>query len=274
MLRKKLQSVNVNSDELNVFRDKRTIWDAERTVIVYLSDKLKKGQLRGIYKNIEKIEDVLKKLQTALSAPNARKQTKDKLEEKIKAVIKGQFMSQLFSWTTVETDENELRFEFLIDKEILKEIEDKIGLRIIMTDRHDWSSEDIIAAYQGQAAVEHTFKNIKNPYHLTIKPQFHWTDQKIIIHNFTCVLGYLLSAIAWRQVKKSTTFNGTLDNFLDLLNNIRLATILEETETRGKVKAIYKLEEITKEETEIIRSLNIQDVHTNKPKIRGVSVYS
>ncbi len=60
-----------------------------------------------------------------------------------------------------------------------------------MTDRHAWNSEKIIKAYEGQAEVESAFKNMKNPYHLTFKPQFHWTDQKIVTHYFICIIGYL-----------------------------------------------------------------------------------
>ena len=31
---------------------------------------------------------------------------------------------------------------------------------------------------------------MKDTKHLTVRPLFHWTDQKIKIHLFTCVLAY------------------------------------------------------------------------------------
>jgi len=57
---------------------------------------------------------------------------------------------------------------------------------------------------------------------------------------FICVLGYLLTSIAWRRAK-AAGFNGALDTLLDTLNNIRLVTMLEDSKTCGAVKAIYKL---------------------------------
>ena len=51
-----------------------------------------------------------------------------------------------------------------------------------MTDRHDLDPVDIIKVYYGQSKIEHAFRNLKNPYHLALKPQFHWADQKIRAH--------------------------------------------------------------------------------------------
>lgn len=115
-------------------------------------------------------------------------------------------------------------------------------------------------------------KNIKNPYHIAITPEFHWTDHKIKVHFFICVLGYLLSTIVQLQAKGS--FNGSLDGLLTALNNIRLGTLLEESKTRGKVKAVYKLEEMSTQEKNIVQALDIENFHIDRPKIEGVGVYN
>ena len=149
-----------------------------------------------------------------------------------------------------------------------------MGLRILMTDRHDWSTQDIIQAYQGQSEIEQAFKELKNPQHLAIKPQFHWTDQKIHVHYFICVLGYLLSALVYRQVKAQCSFKGSLDSLLDQLNHIRLGTLLEVSTKPGKVKAIYKLEKMTDDDQTILKALSIEEIHHKRPRIKGVGVYS
>lgn len=260
--------------ECLVYKDKRTIWDCERTVVVYVSEKLKAGQIRGIYKTLENTKKALTKLQGALLSKNAKKYEQSKLEAKIINMLHGQYMKQLISWTITETSEKRYQLQFCVDEIKLQEIENESGLRIIMTDHHDWSSEEIIKTYQGQADIEHTFKNLKNPYHLTLNPQFHWTDQKITVHYFICVLGYLLTALAWREIKMKTGFNGTLDTLLDTLNNIRLATLLEDTKSKGPMKAVYKLEEISASDKQIMEALNILDFHERRPKIQGVGVYT
>jgi transposase len=268
------EELDVGDSIIQMYRDKREIWQEERTVVVFISEKLKAGQIRGIYKSLEKKQTQLRELQESLSNPRAKKRNKEELEEKISNLLKGQFLNNLVDWSLSEISEGKFQLQFSVNQKRLNEIEDKLGFRIIMTDRHHWSTVDIVKAYYGQSFVEHTFKNLKNPYHLALKPQFHWTDQKIIVHYFGCVLGYQLSAIVWRQAKSGARFRGALDTLLDMLNNIRLGTILEESKTRGRVKATYKLEQMSDEENAIMEALAIKDFHNNRPKFKGVGVYT
>ena len=82
-----------------------------------------------------------------------------------------------------------------------------------------------------------------------------------------------MTAILWRQARLKAQFNGSLDTLLDMLNNIRLATLLEESKTRGRVKAIYKLEEMSDDENLLLEALEVKDLHNDRPKLKGVGVY-
>lgn len=268
------RKVDVDGTMIQVYRDKRVIWQSERTVIVFISERFKAGQIRGVYQALSKKEKLLKQLQAQLSNPGAKQRDQKQLENKITDLLKGQYMRNLINWSLDEISEGRFNLKFSINQQKLIEIEDSLGFRIIMTDRHDWSTVDIIKAYYGQSRIEHAFKNLKNPHHLALKPQFHWTDQKIMVHYFICVLGYLLTTILWRQARSKAQFNGSLDTLLDMLNNIRLATLLEQSNTRGRVKAIYKLEEISDEENLLLEALEIKDLHNDRPKLKGVGVYT
>ena len=50
--------------------------------------------------------------------------------------------------------------------------------------------------------------------------------------------------------------------------------LIEESKTRGRVKATYKLEEMSDEENVIMEALAIKDFHNNRPKLKGVGVYT
>ena len=160
-----------------------------------------------------------------------------------------------------------------MDEDKIQQVEETLGFRIIMTNRHEWNNQVIIQAYYGQSKIEHAFKNIKNPHHLTLKPQYHWMDQKIKVHFFICVLGYLLTTLIYRQLRIRLKYKNNMEILLDTLNNIRLAAILEESKTPGRVKAIYKLEKMSEEEYNIMKVLDIMDYHKTKPEINGVGVY-
>lgn len=264
----------VEDISLSLYRDKRIIWGKERTVVVFISKKLKAGQLRGIYQALKKRKQALSKIQRSLANPRTKKRTHKQVAEKIDDLLEGQFREGLLSYELTERDNGRFSLTYRTNKKKLDQLEDKLGFRILMTDRHAWSSEEIVTAFHGQSTVEQAFKNIKNPYHLAVTPEFHWTDQKIRVHYFSCVLGYLLAALVWREARMKADFTGTLDTLLDTLNNIRLVTLLEVTGKRGKPKATRQLEEMTENQACLMDALNLADIHKKPLKIKGVRVYN
>lgn len=267
------QEIPINGLPMQVFRDKRIIWDEERTVVVFISENFKAGQIRGVYQSLEKKIRQLQKLKLSMEHSSAKRHGKDKLQERIKQIIKGQFTANLINWVLQQDSSGKLELQFAVDQQKLDELEDALGFRILMTNRHDWDTAEIIMAYYGQSQIEHTFKNLKNPYHLAVRPQFHWTDQKIIVHNFICVIGYLLSAIILRQARMQAGFNGTMDTLLDSLNAIRLAAVLEQSDSPGPAKASYQLEQMSEEQQRLMHGLEIDRIHLHRPLFNGVGVY-
>lgn len=266
--------ITIGKNTLSLYRDKRTIWGEERTVVVYISEKLKSGQLRGIYQALQKKKMALGKLQRSLANPRTKKREKEELVKKIDSLLKGQFMDNLLTYELAELDNGRFCLTYRTNKKQLDQLEDKLGFRILMTDRHEWSSAEIVNAFHGQATVEQAFKNIKNPYHLAVTPGFHWTDHKIRVHYFSCILGYLMASLVWREARQNAGFAGTLDTLLDTLNNIRLSTILEMSGKRGKPRATRQIEEMTDCQMQLVNKLNLSDIHKKPIKIKGVGVYN
>ena len=269
----KFDKIRVGDIELEVYREKREIWGENRTVLVFVSKKLKTGQLRGVYQSLEKKKKSLRSLQKNLSNPRTKKRSRDQLERQIEKELHGQFMEGLINYELTELTEGRWSLTYRTNRKQLSKLEDELGFRIVMTNRHEWESDKIIKAFFGQATVENSFKNIKNPYHLAITPGFHWTTHKIKVHYFICVLGYLLSALMWHDARK-TGFHGTLDNLLDSLNDIRLSQFIELSGKQGKPKVTYQLEEMSKEQEALIQAMNLSEVHIKPLKIEGVSVYN
>lgn len=268
------KEVDIEHKTFMVFRDKRVVWKEERTVLVFVSDELKAGQIRGIYQSLAKKELQLQALKESLLNPKSKPRTKQELTEKIEKIIKGQYLNNVIEWSLSINSDKKYSLDFTINKEKLNEIKDTLGFRILMTNRHEWKTAEIINAYHGQSKIEYAFKNLKNPYHLSCRPQFHWTDQKIKVHIFICVLGYLLATIVQHKLRLTNNFKGNLSHLLDELNEIRLATLLEDSNKQGRVKAIYKLEEMSKEQKAIIEALEIENFHKERPKFNNVGVYN
>ena len=61
---------------------------------------------------------------------------------------------------------------------------------------------------------------------------------------------------------------------LEILNNVRLATLLDESEKKKNPKVRYILESMETEEQEIVEALKIEETHIKRPKINGIGVYN
>lgn len=248
-----------------IYRSRETVWGETRTVIAFISDKLKVGQQAWIHDKIANIESKLKVLQTSISK---RKRAKEAIEKNIINIIDK--YEKYITYTITESSDKKLAFDFTINTAELAAYEDNCGLRILITNRDDWSTEDIIDAFHGQSHIERSFRDLKDPYNLAVRPQYHWTNQKIKVHFFICVLSYLLATILKLKSKQEMP----LPSLIQLLNGIRLCTLLEDTKTTGKMKAHHTLEEMSSNEKDLLSSLGLEDYHLKPTKLDGFSVYN
>lgn len=254
------------------YRTSKNIWRQDMTVVVTISDKLKEGQIRGIHTSLASCDTAIGKLNRMVSNPNSKKRTRENLETLVKSIISKYKVQGLVEFNILQDDEKCHGISHVIRYESLAKLEEDMGYRILMTNNHAWSTQEIIQAYHGQSFIENTFKNMKNQQHLSFNPQYHWTDQKIKIHNFCCVIAYLMTALIYKTAREKG-FTGTIDTLLDLLGNIRLGTVIEETGKKGKPKAIYKLEEMDPSEKKLAEDLQIINLHEKSMKLKGLSVY-
>ena len=201
-------------------------------------------------------------LKRQLENPRRRKRyDREDIEERLKKIIKGQFIEDILRYNIIELQGENYSFTYYLDEEAFKTLKKEVlGRKVIVTNRHDWNTEEILKAYRGQSNVEFAFRHLKNPCHLTVRPQYHWTDQKIQVHVFICILGYLLTMAAYAKARKQANYKRSPQHFLQDLEKIRLACLL-----RGKKKNVrYQLEEIPKNLKKLANLFNLSDNNIRK----------
>lgn len=272
---KNFSTMKIGDEEIPVFRVKMDVWGKERTCVVTISKQLKEGQIRGIHQHLDKKYRELEAFKQQLNNPRARKVfNREEVEIQLKKIIKGQFINLILKYKIVENKNDRPDFTYHVDEDDFAALKkDVLGRKITVTNRHEWSAEEIIQAYRGQSKVEYAFRSMKNPHHMAIRPQFHWTDQKIEVHFLICIIGYLLTIAIYRKAR-SAGYKKNVDNFMDDLQTIRLAGILEQKDkaTRGKMKVRFQLEQVPPELETIARLLGINNQNL-RPKI-NFSVYN
>lgn len=246
---KQMDKITVNTRSITCYREKSKIWGLDLTSVVYISERLLKGQISGIEQGIKKLFEQLSELRNKIEKPTlrGRKRVKEGVEKKIKSLIDQHAPKGLIGWSLKPLQDDAFHLDYWIEEkqfDLLKE--NTLGRRILITNRHQWATQEVILAYWGQSKVEGAFKHIKDPFHLAVRPQYHWTDQKIQVHGFICVLGLLLAMLAYKRARERADFNGTLHMLLEKLNAIRLATFLETPlkKSKGPYNVVYRLEEM------------------------------
>ena len=247
------------------YRTRKEIWGLDLSAVVYISEKLLKGQIRGIEQNIKKLFNKLSELKEKIEIPTRRgkKRTRDDLKKKISSMISSLSNEDIIGWELNHIAEDAYGLKFWVNEERFNIIKEQwLGRRIVITNRHQWTTEEIILAYWGQSNVEDAIKKMKNPFHLAVRPQYHWTDQKIEVHGFTCLLAFLMVMIACKRAKENVGFRGSPHTLLEKLSAIRLATFIESPpqKTKGRYKAHYRLEEMDPDIYELARGMNLTEM--------------
>ncbi|MBI4169519.1 MAG: transposase, partial [Acidobacteria bacterium] len=248
---------------VQAYRTKKTVFGREWTVVVTRSQSLLVGQLRGIAQHLRKRRGALFALQAKLARsqqPGAKGKgyTRASLERHAARLRRGQYLKDILN-IEVKQRTSHLSVSFRTDSQALDRLTRTVlGKRILFTDNHAWSTEDIVLGYRSQYHVEAAFRQMKNPAFVSFCPVRHWTDQKIEVHAFYCVLALLLASLLRREVARQD-IRLTVDALLDQLQGIQEVINLytPEGQRGGRPRAVRVLTGLTRLQQQLYRTLNL-----------------
>jgi transposase len=222
-----LSPVVLDDDEpVPVYRTRHLIWGKKRTVVVLVSERLRDGQMRGVLQHAASAQKWLSRLADTLRRGKQRR-SREAIELDIKRRLTGrQHLQEVIEYELTGAEPT-LFLDHRFNSAAFQKLADEtLGRLILTTDRHQWSTEDIIRCYRNQAAIEAVFAHLKDPEHIALRPQFHWTDQKLRVHVFTCVIGHILARLLLLKAQRAGARSKTQEHLLDELSKLRRATVL------------------------------------------------
>jgi len=160
-------------------------------------------QLHSVTTALAKALPAMRRLSMELAKPGARF-TEAGIRNKIARWLSGAFVSELVRYELVER-EGRWHLQFDVDPAAFERLlAHRLGRTTLLTNRLDWTAEQVVAGYSGQQQIERVFRGLKEGDWLGWGPMYHWTDQKIRVHAFYCMLGisllqyiYKKAQIAW-----------------------------------------------------------------------------
>ena len=170
-----------------------------RRAVLTHSATLHAAQSRGFDQTLAKAMRRLGDLADRLARGKTRK-SRDAVQAEITAICKPRWVNEVITTALTGTAPADLRLVFTTNPAGRAALEERIfGKRILFTNRDDWTTADIVAAYRSQSEVEAGFRQMKDPHVVSFSPMHHWTDQKIRVHVFYTVLALTVAHLMRRQ---------------------------------------------------------------------------
>jgi transposase len=175
----------------------------QRRVILTHSPAFHDRQARSFTQTLAKAERQLTELQARLARGQTRR-PRPGVEAEITAILAPRWVSRVIQAALTGGRPADLRLTWHADQQARQALEaEYFGKRILFTDRRDWPAAEVIAAYRSQADAEAGFRQLKDPRVVSFSPMFHWTEQKIRVHAFYCVLALTIAHLMRRQATRA-----------------------------------------------------------------------
>ena len=247
------------------------IWGVRCRVVVAYTESFFTQQLAGVTQNLIKCQKMLSDFQKGLDRwregrCRGRRPSLASVRKKVREILAPQFMKNLFRVRLDEQpisgkpDKKAPRLRYEVDHAAFTRLtNERLGRTLLVTNHLDWTSGQVIEAYRGLTRVEESFKNMKNMTFLRWQPAYHWTDQKLRVHGFYCVLALLLSTLARKQAVEAG-IELSLPAMLKQLSAIREVAVIYPKGTLAHPREHIAISRMSAKQRKLAQALNLATI--------------
>ena len=231
-----------------------------RRAVLTHSANLRAKQSRGLDQTLATARRRLTELAARLARGHTRRD-RAKVEAEIAAIRKPRWVADIITVTLTGEQPAELRLTWRTDTRARTQLEQRLfGKRILFTNR-DWPVPDVVAAYRSQSDAEFGFRQLKDPHVVSFSPMHHWTDSKIRVHVFYCVLALAVAHLMRRQADHAG-LHLSVRELLDHLAGIEETELLYHDGGKGRPRVQRMLTDMTPTQQQLA---DLFDIHQYAP---------
>lgn len=237
----------------------RVVYGADRRVVLTHSPSLHADQARSFTDTtLAKVGNQLDDLAATLARGKTRR-TRTQVTTEIDTITGNPWVRQVTDWNLTGDTPTAHRLTWTINQTKRKALETTVfGKRILITDHTDptaWPAADVVAAYRSQSEIEFGFRQLKDPHQVAFSPMFHWTDNNIAVHTFTCVLALQIAHLIRLKADRAG-HHLSVRTILDTLAGIQ-ETVLIYPSTGGRPKARRITTDLTPDQAALYNLFNM-----------------
>jgi transposase len=174
-----------------------------RRAVLTHSPTLHAAQTRGFDQTLAKARRQLTELQILLARGKTRR-GRAVVEAAVTTICRPRWVGEVITTTLTGDTPAQFRLSWRTDQTARRRLENRVfGKRILFTNRDGWTTSEVVAAYRSQSEVEAGFRQMKDPLVVSFSPMHHWTDSKIRVHVFYCVLALAIAHLMRRHAEQA-----------------------------------------------------------------------
>jgi len=228
-----------------------------RRAVITHSESFHQRQTRGFEQTLAKARRQLAELQQRLARGRTRKDTAG-IQAEIDKILAPRWLDRVITVQLSGDTPATRRLRWRTDARARARLEDEIfGKRILFTNREAWPVVDVVAGYRAQPDVESSFRQMKDPHVVSFSPMHHWTEQKIKVHAFYCVLALQIAHLMRRHAHQAG-LNLSVRGLLAELAGIQETVLLYQAE-RGRPRARRMLTDMTPTQQRLYDLFDLDD---------------
>lgn len=251
---------------VHAIAQRAVVHGAEYLCVLKYSSAFASEQLHSLTTSLAKVMQSMRRLSQDLAKPGCRlKETS--IRKKIQRWLSPPFLEDLIQWQlTSQNGRWHLQFDFN-GAGFQQLLTHRLGRTMLVTPHLDWTAEQVVAAYSGQQRIEQVFRGLKDGDWLGWGPMYHWTDSKIRVHAFYCMLGVSLLQFMYKQGQ--TAWPGlSMEQMIDELRQIGQFVLLYPPQgDKGPQRAAIVQSKQTFPQQQLAKVLGLDELAPN-PKSR------
>ena len=228
---------------VRAFEARKVVFGAQRRIVVTHSDGLHHKQSQSFDQTLAKAHRQLSEVAARLGRGKTRK-PREKVEAEIAEILGPRWLSRVISTTLSGDQPAELRLIWRTKPKARADLEEEVfGKRILFTDKDKnlASTAQVVIEYRSQEEAESDFRQMKDPKVVSFSPMYHFTDHKIRVHVFYCVLALMAARLMVREADHAG-LHLSVRKLLETLSGIEETVLLYQGE-RGRPRARRMLTE-------------------------------
>ena len=233
------------AENLTAVQTRARVLGRDRRVILTHSEGLHTAQQAGFAQTLRKAGAALTELAGRLARGRTRR-PRPKVEAEIDAICAPRWVTRVITTDLTGDTPATMRLAWRIDEAARAGLEEEIfGKRILVTDHDNWPLAQVIDAY----------RQAKDPHVVSFAPIRHFTDHKIRVHLFTCVLALTIAHLMRRECARAG-LPLSVPAMLAELDSIGETVLLYQGE-RGRPRARHTITRMTPTQQQLYTIFNL-----------------